>query len=298
LSKKIIMHLKKEETKEKYGIAEQLFIENKYTSVQTLCKDLKIDQGNFSNYMKSKGYIMRRKSKVNDELFDNIDTEEKAYWLGFLYADGNVYTSSEKYRVVNRIEIGLSIKDKTHLYKFIDFLEGDISMLKLRQKTNACRVSFSSKYMVNALIDKGCIQKKSLVLVFPNSEIIPDEFIFHFIRGYFDGDGSISVKNCQLQVSLLGTYEFLNKVCTVLNINPNHAIRKDKRHSGNTYSIYFSAEKARLLGVLMYKNSTIFLDRKKEKFDDILYNCRSGKKFLELLEGNIGEGCDANTEIS
>ena len=60
----------------------------------------------------------------NRHIFDNIDNEEKAYWLGFIVADG--YLNLDKHML--RIKLGH--KDKQHLIKFINFIGGEESMLK------------------------------------------------------------------------------------------------------------------------------------------------------------------------
>jgi hypothetical protein len=62
--------------------------------------------------------------EYNRHIFDVIDTPEKAYWLGFIIADG--YLNDNK----NMLRIKLGNKDKCHLEKFIKFLDGDLSMLK------------------------------------------------------------------------------------------------------------------------------------------------------------------------
>ena len=62
--------------------------------------------------------------EYNRHIFDEINSPEKAYWLGFIVADG--YLNDDK----NMLRIKLGNKDKSHLEKFIKFLEGDLSMLK------------------------------------------------------------------------------------------------------------------------------------------------------------------------
>lgn len=59
--------------------------------------------------------------KFNEHIFDNIDTEEKAYWLGFIFADGYISSLNAKYK--NVFELSLSIKDLNHIKKFNSFME-------------------------------------------------------------------------------------------------------------------------------------------------------------------------------
>lgn len=87
-------------------------------SVTTICdilKSQKIDVINYHNL-----------SKIDENIFNKIDTEEKAYWLGFLYADG--YVSKNR----NNIELSLSSIDKNHIIKFNKFMKGDSSLIKTK----------------------------------------------------------------------------------------------------------------------------------------------------------------------
>ena len=132
------------------------------------------------------------KIKVNDYYFSSINSEHKAYWLGFLYADGNI--SKRK----NEITLTLKKSDYKHLQKFIDDLEIQKSVSFYTIKSGkfkgkeSCSVGFSSNIMKQDLILYGCTPNKSLTLEFPNKAIFKDpDLIRHFIRGYFDGDGSV-----------------------------------------------------------------------------------------------------------
>ena len=101
--------------------------------------------------------FMSAKNIINT--FEKIDTEEKAYWLGFLYADGNVSNHE------NKIELILAEKDVGHLEKFKRFLNIK-NKICYREATKAYRISFRSEKCKQDLIDKGCIPNKSLILKF------------------------------------------------------------------------------------------------------------------------------------
>ena len=78
-------------------------------------------------------------STFDEHSFDVIDTEEKAYWLGFLYADGNVSNTK------NEVGITLQSSDIKHLYKFKTFLKSSkIPTLNVSEKYNRCRFSVSN----------------------------------------------------------------------------------------------------------------------------------------------------------
>src|SRR5699024_9205607 len=133
----------------------------------------------------------RQKYKINHNFFDEIDTEEKAYWLGFLYADGCVREDRGCFR------LGLQARDVRHLEKFRESLDSNHTIKETNKVTNekiyyGNYIFIHSKKLVKNLVEKGCFENKSLTLKFPSYDIVPKHLIYHFIRGYFDGDGSVS----------------------------------------------------------------------------------------------------------
>lgn len=201
--------------------------------------------------------------KYNTNYFKNINTENKAYWLGFLYADGSINIRERS----KTLELTLQEEDKNHLEKFIKDLEGNqvpkLKQVNLKGKVyNSYRVSVCSTEMCNDLITQGCLPNKSLILKFPKH--LRNDLYKHFIRGYVDGDGSLSTRD---RVVICGTYEFLDSLqdWCVENI-PEYtkvAIRSDKR--AKHYQLEKSYKQGRLLKKYLYENSTIYLDRKYNK---------------------------------
>ena len=135
-----------------------------------------------------------RKYVFDENYFEKIDTPEKAYWLGFIMADGcvNIRTENSK-----RLYIGLSNKDIQHLEKFKKDIKSDHNILVSDVTTNynigsnksiVCSLTINSVKLCNDLIKYGVIPKKSGKEYI--SDLIPKEFIRDFIRGFFDGDGS------------------------------------------------------------------------------------------------------------
>lgn len=88
----------------------------------------------------------------NEKFFDKVDTEGKAYWLGFLYADGYV---------TNRgvVSLALARKDKEHVVKFASALELDKEPIYYHN-TRSYRIDVCSKHMADTLNRQGCLQKK------------------------------------------------------------------------------------------------------------------------------------------
>ena len=126
---------------------------------------------------------------LNENVFTNIDTEEKAYWFGFIFADGSISVSCTKQHI---LQIKLKADESFFLEMFREFMETD-RPIKFGESENRfgkvkfCYISISSKKIVDDLIKNGLQFRKSNIAIFPN---IKEDLIRHFIRGYIDGDGS------------------------------------------------------------------------------------------------------------
>lgn len=223
-------------------------------------------------------YTERKKEliEVDENYFNIINTEDKAYWLGFLYADGYIKKrKSNSYTV----ELCLAEIDLEHLKKFKKTLKSNCTIRRKIVKLNnkefvAYRLCISREKMYNDLINKGCIENKSLVLTFPNSDIFEDKnLVKHFIRGYVDGDGCIGIygKNNTPHLSMLGTYDFLNGVLMWLkehgkldtSANVTRCTGKGKE---KIFQLSLSNRKAMSALFHLYENSNIYLERKYNKY--------------------------------
>lgn len=170
-----------------------------------------------------KGKKQMGKYYYNSDFFQDIDTEEKAYWLGFLYADGciNRMYRNEKLKAMD-LELGLCREDETHIEKFLNSLESNVEIKHKTIKLNgriyeASRVQICSTKMCRDLIDKGCTPTKSLTLEFPNTETVPQDLIRHFVRGYFDGDGCVSINDKNIIIAnFVGTSDMLHGISDFL----------------------------------------------------------------------------------
>ena len=203
-----------------------------------------------------------RKYILNEHVFETINDEDSAYWLGFLYADG--YVSNDG----NILEIGLSSKDKDHLEKFRLFVETD-SPIKDRdillngKLFPSSRVQICSKKLVSDLCALGCMNKKSLILEFPTTEQVPKHLIQHFMRGYFDGDGCyhLSKTSNQRQFSIIGTKSFIQsyeEALFTLGVN-----RTKLSRCGQAYqSCHGGNNQVNKITSFLYNNASIYLERK------------------------------------
>lgn len=216
-----------------------------------------LDRRTVGKWLKEEGFTYSRcnKAAIDSSVFDTVDSSEKAYWLGFIFADG--YVSKD-----NNFELSLSLKDLEHLTNFKEFLKYK-GKIYIDQKIGRCRLQFQDSQIVNSLKSLGCVNRKSLILTFPT---IDDGFYSHFIRGYFDGDGCINDSKRSITVDLIGTKEFLESIHDIVDI-PKYKIKhRQPKHSPEVYISQFSGEHARAFGRFIYKNSTIHLNRKHERF--------------------------------
>ena len=210
---------------------------------------------------------MNTRFSVDESYFKMIDSPEKAYWLGFLYADGYV-TKQHK--------VGLSLAecDTGHIEKFRAAIRSThpVHFYTSSGYSNCryARLIFSSEEMSADLQRLGCVQRKSLILMFPTEEQVPLIYLRDFVRGYFDGDGSITTggKGHYLRLKICGTKEFLEGLRNYINsvIQPNElhtSLEKRHKDEKNNFSLTISPpyNAKRVLDEL-YKDSTVYLDRK------------------------------------
>ena len=190
-----------------------------------------------------------------------INTEEKAYWLGFLYADGYVGLTD------NRVELTLQLSDVNHIEKFKTFLNSDC---KISTNSYRSRLSIKDEKIKKDLINLGCTPQKSLILKFPTDDKVPKELIRHFIRGYFDGDGSLCVTEKTKSIDILGTYDFLYQLCLESNIATSK-IYVSKSKSNKVFRIVLGSRLDLYnFSKYIYDDCNIYLDRKYEKFKKLM----------------------------
>lgn len=178
-----------------------------------------------------------------------------AYVLGLWFADGCIYGDK-------MFDITLHKKDKYILKKVAEELkyEGPLYDYVDRQ---AVRINFSCKVVYEDIITLGGMERKSLTLKFPE---VPKEYLPDFIRGYFDGDGSVmNLKNNRLNsVFTCGNKQFLKSLLKILK---EEAGIEGGSFDDSCSSLKFGKRDTLRLGDYIYKNNPeLFLLRKKQKF--------------------------------
>lgn len=205
-----------------------------------------------------------RKYFLNENYFESIDSENKAYWLGFIAADGCVYIDSRK-KTRKTLRIELSKKDVEVLEKFKKDLKSE-HPVKFWKKRESVSLSITCKKLVNDLINLGIVPKKTFKLNFPN---IKKKYYNHFIRGYFDGDGSwhVNDKNYVMFNLSCASDNFRKQLKDILNkdLNLNKNIKEN-----NIALQYCGTRQSKKFYDYIYKNSSLCLTRKKKKVSSIL----------------------------
>lgn len=228
-------------------------------SVASIAKELGIDRHRLSKELKQHGVMVSRTSskyKYNESFFIDIDTEEKAYWLGFMYADGYVSARDCKF------ELGLKGDDIGHVEKFRNTIVPG-KPVHLRKKDGSCRLNGTNKIVTTSLISKGCIPNKSKTLEFPTTDIVPEHLMRHFLRGFFDGDGCIHLDSkdkgvaswtCGSKSFTESLKKFLERTLDISKTSISiHKGCFDYRHHGNSTTTVLQ---------YLYDGCSVYLDRK------------------------------------
>lgn len=200
--------------------------------------------------------------KLDENYFEKIDSEEKAYWLGFIYADGC--------NTRNQLVITLNKKDRELLVKFKKCLKSNLRITNTSTNLNGktfyqSTIRISRKKICNDLTNHGAIPAKSLVLTFP--EWLDQKYIRHFIRGYFDGDGSLIKNNLKNKkhhawhFHLMGTENFCRFVQTFFENNFRVHVIVSKDRKLTTVRLSKRSSVKSILDYL-YGDASIYLKRK------------------------------------
>jgi hypothetical protein len=237
----------------------------------------------------------------NKDYFSVIDNSYKAYWLGFLYADGciNRYYKNEKLKAMN-LELTLCNEDKKHLQKLTQCLETNVPIHEKKVKYKdkiyiSHRVTINCTKMCYDLIELGCIPQKTYDLKFPTYEQVPYKYMRDFIRGFFDGDGCICTTTMNnkphIVLVLTGMSGMLQSIADfliaekILRVKPK--LHKDNRSMAYSMHMYGEYAVKDILDYL-YSDSEIYLDRKYQKYIDFYkdYDLEKPRRGVCYHKGN------------
>lgn len=234
----------------------------------------------------------KRKPKFNEQYFDEIDDEHKAYWIGFIWADGYMAIRNRENRISYEFKLSLKQDDWEHLIKFNNDLNGKYNVKFYNQQTSFGEYTEARLLITNQHFGKTLSEKYGIV---PHRsdcskiiQSIPEHLMKHFIRGLIDADGSFTYYtipgSCQEYDKfslMIGSNENILRNIELYLINNNlinDGSRKFyQRHDGQDgeYKSLQLSGRVQVIGVLnhIYEDATIYLNRKYIKYLDVV---RSG----------------------
>ena len=259
------------------------------------------------NYFKKKGwYRLKRedyprhsKYEVNKNFFKVIDTEEKAYILGFICADGHIDANSANIRIALKDSDYQLLEDIRKAMRSTHPIRRKVEKVNPYKKSNnktlyQCIVSFNGKELVAPLIKMGLAGKKTYTLNSSIMQYIPKSLIRHFLRGYFDGDGCISwdkryKSGLKTVINVAGNLDFLEG--SFNKYFPTKCAIRLYARSKQCYN-YTIQDKKQVLKFLcfLYGNAHIYLQRKYDLYRFAMCSYKTeliagNSFFIQLLEG-------------
>ncbi|MBU3918893.1 hypothetical protein KKC63_03250 [Patescibacteria group bacterium] len=209
-------------------------------------------------------------------------TPEMSYVLGYILADGCIIKRSGRKR---SYVLNLTSKDKDLLLQVRKVLCPDCSILKKysSSKTMCYQLQICSEVFYEDLIKLGIVPRKTYNL---KGFRCPNKYFAHFVRGFFDGDGTVYVYKVngtsQIKAGFTsGNFEFITEfnrnLCESLGISKKSIHLQKKTGKMDNYNICFYIDDCEKLAKLMYSdNPSIFLDRKRKVFQNWEFTKRRG----------------------
>ena len=206
--------------------------------------------------------------ELKEHFFENIDSEEKAYFLGLLISDGNVF-KDETGRQAS-ISIVLDLKDEYMLLKFKEALGTNTN---IGHDGRGCgQMAVRSDIMAKDLEKYGVTPRKTLTTFLPK---VDEKYMHHLIRGIFDGDGSIRAVQTDTKnrfahyIAFCGTHQLMEQIsdyCKSLKLETIPLVYDYDNKVLSDIRIQ-SVSDMYVFGEWLYKDATIFLKRKKDTYD-------------------------------
>lgn len=204
--------------------------------------------------------------------FNAIDTQDKAYILGLIYADGNI---SQNMRTLS---ISLQEQDAYILNQIRDLLgiEKELRLITLHDKnqnwSNQYCLSISNKHFAESLIAHGVMPNKSLKIKFPTN--LPMDLYRHFLRGYIDGDGSITKTPREKRIRFVSTEDFCMaaKLFIEVQLKINASIKNCKNNEISKEVMIAGGNQVKKFLDWIYEDAHLFLQRKYDRYLYLFYD--------------------------
>lgn len=266
----------------------KLYLEDK-KSGRFLAKKFNVSLAVIQKIIKNNN-IKPRKIRYNydESKFFKISSEEDAYWLGFIFADGGVKLyKNTKYKKgkMYLLKLRLALKDLSHLEKFKNYINTNAPIKFEKYKgNNCCILEINNKSIVNNVLKLGCIPNKSYKIRMP---FLKKTLIRHFIRGYIDGDGWYTIDKIEKRFSIgfLSNKNFVLDMDKFLVNNLSISNGTVSKRT-NTYQILYRRKKDMLkLWKFLYVRSKIYLERKKKVF--LNYKTRKNSMLIRINSNHL-----------
>ncbi len=217
----------------------------------------------------------KKRKELNNQksIFKKFDTEQECYWLGYIYGDGCLIID----RGYKYISVICKSSDKKHLQKLANWCSVSLNERssfdkRTKKKYFAIQMRITNELDCNLLQSKGLKSRKSVLsMKIPN---IDKSCIHHFIRGYFDADGSVGIfkrksHNDQLRFSICnGHPDILENIAQYLRFKCNSILTVNKHSSANCWIIATAGNSVCYqLYNYLYQDASIYLKRKQQIFE-------------------------------
>lgn len=235
-------------------------------NTRNLDKKYSVALGSCYNNLKRRNLLKYRPGEyalsLNQNYFSKIDTEDKAYFLGLIAADGHIYKNKPSISLSLNKEDGYDL-----LSEFLDKIKSNTKITLYKdirtdyKRKETANITLSSKVLKDDLLNLGIYPNKTSSLKFP---VLNKDVVKHFIRGFIDGDGSYYYKRGILCTSIVGPYDFLIEMQKIISNELQIPITKLTKHKTGVYYLIYAHKNTEKLRNWLYQNSTISMNRKKQ----------------------------------
>ena len=194
--------------------------------------------------------------KIDEDYFENIDTEGKAYFLGLMYSDGSV----------SKNQFYLKLKDEDVVQQFKKELQTEAPIRRIEKPWDAYILEVSCQKLCNHLCNQGCVPNKTRVIQVPN---LRKDLYRHFIRGFFDGDGCLQLNekiyHCIFNLTS-ASLQFLEQLRPIITAKAktNGGIQKEKKY--DVWHLHYGGHQVVQIMDWLYEDSHFYLKRKYDKY--------------------------------
>lgn len=245
---------------------------NKYNqgvSSEQIAKDLNLSASTVCRILKRNGIDIKgathfnRKYELKENFFNSIDTDEKAYFLGFLYSNGYLQSNRQSIRFY------IHKQDMEILLKFQSLIFEDNYEFKYIEEGNYISLYIYSSVMYNDLIKHGCTLNKDFNITLP---MLQDNLMLPFLRGLYDGSGTIQHKlnSNNLLILITGNLSFLQSIQQyIAKHNIIGCLCYTEQDGVTTSFVINNKEDVKKMLDLLYKDSILYLPQNYKKYTQV-----------------------------